>query len=79
MHRQCIVSSGTFKASLNQKRKKAKDGFLPMITMGLDKAVCASHDKMSPALWVITCMIWPCQPKPVPVTGTTFPLHCILL
>lgn len=42
--------------------------------MDLDKAVCASHDKMSLALWVITCMIWPHQPKPVPVTSTLLPL-----
>lgn len=66
-----LVSFSTFKGSL---RQKCKNGFLARISMGLDKAVRASHDKMSPSLWVITCRIWPCQPKPVPVTGTLFPL-----
>lgn len=74
MHTQYTVSFSTFKGTLRQKCKKPKNGFLSMIPVGLDKAVCASHDKMSLALWVITCMIWPCQPKPVPVTGTLLPL-----
>lgn len=75
MHTQYIVSFSTFKTTLRQKYKKPKNGFLSMTSMGLDKAVCACHDKMSLALWVITCMIWPCQPKLVPVTDTLLPLR----
>ena len=65
----CIHSILCHLAHLRQKCKKPKNGFLSMISMGLDKAVSASHDKTSLASWVTTCMIWPCQPKPAPVTA----------
>jgi len=71
---RCLVSFSTFKGTLRQKFRKPKDGFLEMTFMGLNKVGCASHDKMSLALWVITYMIWPCQAKPVPITVTLFPL-----
>lgn len=71
MDTHALASFSTFKGTFKQKYK---NGFLAMISMGLDKAVGASHDKMSPSLWVITCRIWSCQPEPVPVTGTIFPL-----
>lgn len=69
-----LVSFSTFKGTLRQKCRKLRDGSLEMTFMGLEKAVCASQDKMSLALWAITCMIWPCQAKPVPVAVTLFPL-----
>lgn len=71
-----LCHSAHLRQYLGKKCKKPKNVFLSMISMGLDKAVCAPHNSMSQALQVMICMIWPCQPKAVPVTGMLLPL-CI--